>query len=360
MNTTAQTSVTPSARFGSRLLFGRRHCLALATCVVLAVATAGAAAQSGTPAPLSPALQQLRTDATAVAPFATTAPAREFLAAVTALGPQAPREVYTHSAKRQSLSPAAYQQLPAAEQAGYERVVHDEAFYYATHYGTPVAYVRALDLAAQHGMRTLQGTRVLDIGYGAVGAVRMMAGAGAQVAALDVDSLLPALYRQPSDQGRVAAGVPGTDGRSGSLALFNGVFAGDAALTHTLGGPFDLIVSKNTLKRGFMKPAPGRKAWVDFAVPDTVLLDTLRKNLAPGGLLVIYNLAGKPDAARPATDGRSPFERSAFEAAGFEVLAFDAPDDTAARAMGQALGWQVQMGDLQSNLFALVTVLKAR
>ncbi len=236
-------------------------------------------------------------------------------------------------------------------------MVHDEAFYYATHYGSPLAYVRALDVAGQYGLRSLDGARVLDIGYGAIGAVRLMATAGAQVSALDVDSLLPALYRERSDQGLVR----GVGQRVGSLALFDGHFAGDASLTKALGRHHDFLVAKNTFKRGFMKPAAaGAKPWVDFGVPEADLLRALHHALAPGGLFVIYNLAGRFNPERPSTDGRSPFDRAALEAAGFEVLALDASDDTAARAMGQALGWQEQMGDLSQNLFALFTVLRAK
>jgi SAM-dependent methyltransferase len=338
----------------------RARAAGLVVLVVIASLEAGCAQtashSSKAHAAASPALQQLQHDAKAVSPWATTAPAREFLEAVTLLPPQAPRTVFTHKAKRQSLTPAQHAQLSLEARAGFELVEHDEAFYYSTNYGTPVAYVRALDVAAQHGLRTLDGTRVLDIGYGAIGAPRLMASAGALVSALDVDSLLPALYRERSDQGLVR----GPGGRVGSLALYDGLFAGDAALTRALGRHYDLIVSKNTLKRGFMKPAPGRSAWVDFGVPDAAFLSALHRALAPGGLLVIYNLAGKFDLQRPATDGRSPFERAAFEAAGFEVLALDVNDETAARAMGQALGWQQQMGDLSQNLFALYTVLRAK
>jgi hypothetical protein len=304
----------------------------------------------------SAALAQLRSDAATVAPFATQLSAREFLQAVGTLPDQPPRQVFTHKGKRQTLSPDKLAALPLADRVGFEPVQHDAAFFYSTYYGTPVAYVRALDVAGTHGFAGLNGQRVLDIGYGAIGAMRMMAGAGAEVSALDVDDLLTALYRERADQGIVR----GIEGRVGSLRLFDGQFAGDVALTKAIGRHFDLIVAKNTFKRGFMKPSGTRKPVVDFGVSDTGLLTALREALAPGGLLVIYNLAGKLDAARPSTDGRSPFDRAQFEAAGFEVLALDASDDSAARAMGQALGWAAQMGDLGENLFAQFTVARAR
>ncbi len=328
--------------------------------VALLAVVAGCAPISPPPttasATTSPALQQLQADAQTVSPWATSAPAREFLAAAPLLPPPTPRTVYTNRTLRQSLTPAQHAQLAPEARSGFEPVVHEEVFYYATYYGTPMAYVRALDLAGQHGLRSLDGARVLDIGYGAIGAPRLMATAGAQVQALDVDSLLPALYRERSDQGLIR----GLGSRVGTLALFDGLFAGDPALTKALGRHHDLIVAKNTFKRGFMKPLPGRKALVEFGVSDAALLSALRHALAPGGLLVIYNLAGALNPERPSTDGRSPFDRAAYAAAGFEVLALDASDDTAARAMGQALGWDKQMGDLSQNLFALFTVLRSK
>jgi hypothetical protein len=327
-------------------------CLMVTTTALTACATP---APVVSPAPSS-ALAQLRADAAAVAPFATHGPARDFLQAVITLPEQAPRQVFTHKGKKQTLAPDRLALLPEADRVGFEPAMRDAAFFYSTYYGTPVAYVRALDVAGAHGLAGLNGTRVLDIGYGAIGAVRMMAGAGAEVSALDVDDLLTALYRDRADQGIVR----GVDGRVGALRLFDGVFAGDTALTKAIGRHFDLIVTKNTFKRGFMKPANGRKPVVDFGVSDAALLAALRDTLAPGGLLVIYNLAGKFDAARPSTDGRSPFDRAQFEAAGFDVLALDASDDSAARALGQALGWAAQMGDLNVNLFTHFSVLRAR
>jgi hypothetical protein len=283
--------------------------------------------------------------------------AQEFLRGVTTLRAPAlpmPRWVYTRAKDRLSITPAQHAALPEAERADFAAKEHDAAFYFATYYGSPVAYARALEVAGRFGPKSLLGLKLLDIGYGAIGGPRLMAGAGARVQALDVDSLLPALYNQPGDQGRVL----GFDGRSGHLKLLNGVFAADPGLTAQIGGGHQLIVTKNTFKRGFMRPLPGRKAWVSFEVTDELLLRALRDALAPGGLLVIYNISGALDPNRPSTDGRSPFTRQAFEGAGFQVLALNASDDAGARAMGQALGWAKDMGDLSQNLFALYTVVQ--
>jgi hypothetical protein len=296
----------------------------------------------------------LAKDAALLKPQMKHAAALEFLRGVEKLTPQLSRIVYTHVKERRTISPAQYEALQPNDRAGFERVEHDENFYFSTHYGTPVAYARAVEFAGMHGLSTLNNARILDIGYGAIGGPRMLAGAGAQVSAVDVDSLLPALYRTPNDQGRVV----GIDGRVGEITLFNGVYAGNATLTKLIGKDFNLILTKNTMKRGFMQPTNGRPPFVSFEANDEVLLDTLYDALAPGGLLVIYNITGALDPAKPATDGRSPFTREQFTRANLNVLALDINDDVATRAMGKALGWGKQMGDLEKNLFALYTVVQ--
>ncbi len=347
--------LTRWSRVATRLSVALLAASFLSACSTLPATTASKPA-------VSAFARQTNTEANALRPFNTTAVALEFLSAATVtaggaaavLPPQTPRVVYTHAKPRRSVSPAQFEAMTPGERDGFVAATHDEAFYYATFYGAPVAYVRALEVAGVHGLATQHQARVLDIGYGAVGGPRLMAGAGAQVAAIDVDSLLPALYRDPSDQGAVA----GIDGRTGSIRLYDGVFAGGSAVTQLLGNRFSLIVSKNTMKRGFMKPANGRPPWVSFDVSDEVLLGTVYDALAPGGLLVIYNISGAFDANKPSTDPRSPFTTEQFAKANLSVLAFDVSDDVAVRTMGKALGWDAQMGDLEKNLFARYTVVR--
>jgi SAM-dependent methyltransferase len=297
---------------------------------------------------------ELVAQAQTLAPLVKQDVGKEFLSATAQLPTRAPRDVYTDAKKRLSMTPTQWAALPDAEKNTYAKATHNEAFYYATYYGSPIAYVRALDVAGQFGVKSLKDARVLDIGYGAIGGVQLMAYAGAQVSALDVDSLLPALYRQREDQGVFL----GTSGGIGTLKLYDGLFAGDAGLTKAIGGDFDLIVAKNTLKRGFLRPLPGRKAFVDFGVNDETFLRALHNALAPGGIALIYNIAGAFNPERPSTDGRSPFDKDALEKAGLNILAFNANDDAPVRALGTALGWQKDMGDLEKNLFALYTVVQ--
>jgi SAM-dependent methyltransferase len=346
-----------SGRVAALPLVALAAALLTSACGTLPTSTASTA-----PPAISAFAAKTSTEASALRPFNTSAVALEFLSAATVtattaisvLPPQASRVVYTDAKQRRSVSAAQFNAMKPAEREGFAAVSHDEAFYYATFYGTPVAYVRALEVAGIHGLATLYQARVLDIGYGAMGGPRLMAGAGAAVAAIDVDSLLPALYTEAADQGAVAA----IDGRTGNVRLYDGVFAGGTTVTKLLGNNFNLIVSKNTMKRGFMKPANGRPPFVSFDASDEIVLETIYDSLAPGGLLVIYNISAAFDEKKPSTDPRSPFTAAQFAKANLTVLALDVSDDVAVRSMGKALGWDAQMGDLEKNLFARYTVVR--
>ncbi len=126
----------------------------------------------------------------------------------------------------------------------------DESFYYTTKYGSPLAYTRPLDLLGQSGLEDVSGRKVLDFGYGTVGHLRLLAGLGADVNAVDVDPLLRALYSAPEDQGLVKSRT----GRDGRIRLIDGRFPADETVRTSVGGNYDLIISKNTLKRGYVHP----------------------------------------------------------------------------------------------------------
>lgn len=228
----------------------------------------------------------------------------------------------------------------------------DEELYYVGRYGSPLAYSRALDLAAAHGLKELAGKRILDFGYGSVGQLQMMALSGAEAVGVDVAPLLPLMYEKAS--GPMAPG---------SVRLVNGQFPADAAVNDQVGGEFDLIISKNTLKRGYIHPA--REAppeqLIQLGVDDGTFLREVHARLKPGGLFVIYNLcpakAADDQPYIPWADGESPFAREQFEAAGLEVLALDIDDSERARAMAGILGWGSE-AELGTSLFAWVSVVK--
>ena len=318
----------------------------------------------------STALTQLENEANALLPLATSDMAKQFLRATATLPAVATRTAYRDDNTREFFSAAEAALLKDERRKKLTTIELDEYRYYHTKYGTPLAYVRALDLAAAHGMNAVKGRRVLDFGYGAIGHLRLMASIGAHVLGVDPDTYLSALYSQPSDQGAVlpAAGV--YRGAPGTVTLVHGKWPRDNPIVQAVarGGPYQLILSKNTLKRGYLKPErrANRNQLIDLGVTDEMFLKTIHQSLAPGGLLVIYNLAPKQAAADkpflPQADARSPFSREQFTKAGLTVLAFDTEDHDFIRRMGSAVNWDKNdkgevVNDLATNLFALYTVV---
>jgi hypothetical protein len=340
---------------------GRRatRIVACAAFVAIMFVVVGCANQTPSIAPSVPpsaAVVALQKQANAIQPLAKSVAAKEFLQGAAALRTKESRIVYTRASDRTTITPDAFASLKPDAQTGFEKKTYGDEFYYATFYGSPVAYMRAIDVVGERGIASLNNAKILDIGYGAIGGPRMLAGAGARVSAVDVDSLLPALYRETVDQGAIA----GFDGRVGNLTLFDGVYAGGTTLTKLIGGGFNVIVTKNTMKNGYMKPPAGRKALVDFGATDDVLLDTIYEALAPGGLFLIYNISGAFDPARPATDGKSPFTRDQFAKANLQVIAFEENDDAAMRAMGKSLGWETPGTDITKTFFSLYTLVQRK
>jgi len=325
-------------------------------CSAAAVSACGTLSKNAALVAPQGSLQALRREALALqAVMPPTPVVREFLGGVAKLPEVPPRTFYRDQQRRRWISEADWAQLPPTEASTWIPLVFDAETYYSTFYGTPLAYALALDVAAQHGVATLRGRRVVDYGYGAIGAVRLMADAGAQVIGIDIDPLLGLLY----GASRAACTMA-----NGALCLLQANFPGDGS-QEAIGTGVQLFISKNTLKKGYVRPDAG-SAQIVPPVPWPEFLRALRQTLAPGGVFLIYNINAKLDPARyrPANDSRSPFTREEFEAAGFEVLAFDADDSANARRAGPAMGWDAKpiaggLGDLQNNLFAMATVARA-
>jgi SAM-dependent methyltransferase len=299
---------------------------------------------------------QLQAESAALMPLVETPLARRWLEHVRDLKEPQGRAVF-RDPKGDYLSVAEAARLPRERQAELKRVRLPSGFYYTTRYGSPLAFARPLDLAAQNGLRGLKGKRVLDFGFGTVGHLQLLAHAGAEAHGIEVDSMLKALYSERVDTGRIGGG---------SVRLHFGYFPTDAALGKEVGGGYDLIVSKNTLKRGYIhpeRPAP-KEQLIDLGVDDPTFLREIHSRLKPGGLFIVYNLSPRQAAGDkpyiPWADGRFPFDRKTTEAAGFEVLAWDRDDLPWARKMGRALGWDKSGMDLEGNLQAEATVLRRR
>ncbi|MBL0921257.1 MAG: hypothetical protein IBJ10_03905, partial [Phycisphaerales bacterium] len=281
-----------------------------------------------------------------------------------------PRTIYVVKGGGGAATAEAYASLGESEKANYTESTLDERFYYLTRYGTPIAYARALDLAVGAENRAapdqLSRWRILDFGYGGIGHLRMLASIGADAVGVEVDPMLQALYSRPGDTGAIENPTSRRRGSEGKLTLVHGRWPADAGAAAQVGGGYDLIISKNVLKRGYIHPEQevDKRMLVDLGVDDETFLRALFGALKPGGRALIYNLSPKPAAEgqpyRPWADGRCPFDRAALEKAGFRVIEFEKDDSEAARRMGSLIGWDRgdRPMDLQHDLFAQYTLLE--
>ena len=314
------------------------------------------------PAPPPSAVDQIRQDAAALEPLAATSLEKSFLKATASLPAISTRRLLRDKTKTHYYTEAEAARLPEDARKDLEPVELGDAYFYNTRYGSPLAYLLPLRRLAEAGLKDVAGRRLLDFGYGSIGHLRLLASLGADVVGVEVDPLLRALYSDPGDTGV----IKGAAGRDGHLKLVDGQFPATEEARRAVGGDFDLIVSKNVLKNGYIhaaEPVDPRRL-VHLGVDDDAFVRTVHQSLKPGGWFLIYNLCpapappGKPYI--PWADGRSPFSKTQLEAAGFQVIAFDQDDGPAARAMGHALGWDAgeQPMDLQKDLFATWTLAR--
>jgi len=231
----------------------------------------------------------------------------------------------------------------------------DEGTFYNSRFGSPLSYARALDLAVTAGFEGKPGDRVFDFGYGSIGHLRMLALSDIHAVGVDVAPLLKVMY---SDAG-------GTLG-SGSVRVFDGKFPKEKKLAGAIGDQFDLVLSKNVLKRGYIHPTRevvDPRMTINLGVTDEEFLASIYAMLKPGGMFVIYNFCPPKTSVDqpyvPWADGESPFTKDVFAKTGFEILKWDIVDDSEARRLGQALGWDAPGGmKLESDLFAWYTIAR--
>ena len=236
-------------------------------------------------------------------------------------------------------------------------LIVDEELFYNGRYGSPLAYARALDVAVSAGFDGNKPARIFDFGYGSIGHLRMLALSGHECVGVDVAPLLKVIYANssgPLDKG--------------SVQVFDGRFPKETDLVAKIGTNYDLVISKNVLKLGYIHPTrdvPDPRMVIDLGVNDDLFLASVAKMLKPNGLFVIYNFcpakSPKDKAYVPWAEGESPFSREAIEGAGLEVLHFDVNDDLEARRLAQALQWDTDGGlNLETDLFAWYTIARKR
>jgi len=300
------------------------------------------------------AVDQMKAEAAAMEPLVTSSAAKSFLGAVANLSTIDTRKV--HLAKGEALTDEAFSALPDDKKDGYKTVEVTDQFYFFTRYGTPVAFVRPVEVVGLQGFPGFGGAKVVDFGFGSIGQLHMMASLGADAHGIEVDPILEAIYSHDGDTGKFGPG---------SVTLHFGYFPGDKDMVAALGGNFDVFISKNTLKKGYIHPEreADKRMLIDLGVSDAEFVGVVHTMLKSGGLFLIYNLhppMSKPEEEFvPWSDGRSPFTRETFEAGGFEVIEFDKDDTENARAMGRAFGWDEDM-DLETSIEATYTLVKKK
>jgi hypothetical protein len=319
------------------------------------------AALAGSDGVALPTPSALPAEARKLRPLAKRDLGRSFLQAAEAAPPYAPRTVYPRGQAREWLGAAAFARLPAADRAAWTPMRISEGTYQGLFYGSPLAYLLPLERFSAAGFGDLRGKRVADFGHGGIGQLRLFAAMGAEAVGIDVDPVQPVLYAAPGDQGPFGKA-------GGSVRLVHGRFPADSRVVAAVGGGYDLFVSKNTLRMGYIHPAEkvDPRLLVNLGVDDRGFLKAVAKALKPGGWLVIYNLSPAPNVAgkpyRPNADGRCPFSAADLAATGFETVVRDGADDRAARALGAALGWDqppVHM-NLKNDLFGLVAIARKK
>jgi SAM-dependent methyltransferase len=309
---------------------------------------------------------RLVADARRLANFVKTDGARRFLSRAPSLPSVATRTLFHDTEKTRYYTEAEAAALAAEARGALTRVELTEEDYYSTRYGSPLSYCRPLDILFSKGVSLPPGAKMLDFGYGYVGHLRLLASLGVHVTGVDPWPLLRALYSWPGDQGE----IPGPAGEKGTLRLVDGYFPTDPKVVAAVGSGYDLIISKNVLKKGYIhpdRPVPNPKRQIQLGVSDEVAIKAFFDALRPGGHFLVYNISPAPTPLDkpfvPYSDGRSPFTKAQWEAAGFEVLALDQDDVEAVRVMGRALGWdQPEDGepgmDLVNDLSVLYTLLR--
>ncbi|MGD9693000.1 MAG: hypothetical protein AB7V20_09220 [Phycisphaerales bacterium] len=368
-----------------------RHLLTNLTLLLL---SSTSLSQQSPPPPQSPGetVARLQAESAALLPLLESDLAKSFARATSSLPHISPRTIYRDKATRDCFTPDEITKLPPEAKANLAELTLDEAFYYTTRYGSPLAYARPLDILAAHNLPAPANLHILDFGHGTIGHLRLLASLGAHTLGVEVDPILKALYSQPSDTGLIPRADSNDAERAaaGSITLIQGRWPADPDTIQAVNdaippASLDLFISKNTLKRGYIHPDPERSKDIDprrlinlavddltycRAVADLTYCRAVADLLKPGALFMIYNLSpaqAPPDKPYiPWADGRSPFSRETLEQAGFEIIAFDHDDSVPARAMAHALNWDAPNDqghpsmNLESDLFAHYTLCRKK
>jgi len=273
-------------------------------------------------------LSPLRQQAKALAPLAHSVVARQFLAAAADLPSVRTRTIYRDSTTGTYFRETDVSSLSEGIRPRLVPIKVDALYFYQTRYGTILNYLRVIDLLGANGVTTFEGKRLLDFGYGRIGHLRAIASLGATAVGVDVDPELPALYGERGDQGLIR----GTNRREGFLSIVYGSFPGDSAARRQVGGAYDLVISRNTLKGGHEPAQRARQSRViNLGVSDSTFVRAIFESMRSGGLFMMYTVSG------PKGNAHCPFSEGMVRAIGFQVVAYDEDDSDPTRAMLRVL-----------------------
>ncbi|MHA7811824.1 MAG: methyltransferase domain-containing protein [Phycisphaerales bacterium] len=299
------------------------------------------------------ALEPLHADAEALRDVYRTESAQRMLDEVERLPIIEARTIHVATRPNRGYTQSKFDSLTVAQREGLQPFEVDAMRYYSTFYGTPLVYARVLELVDRHAPQfEIDNARVMDLGYGQLGQLRLWAQMGADVVGVEVDPILTAMYDGCEAVGNIED--------AGSVTLIEGAWPNDEDCRRQVAGGYDLIISRNLLKKGYVKPAqrnPSFPVPVAWGMSDEVAVGHFFDALAPGGIVVIESLGPKPDPAKPWSDIANPWPRSAWSAAGFEVLAHDTDESPFVRRQGRALGWDERM-DLKNGLYGVYSVYR--
>ena len=203
--------------------------------------------------PTAPPTELIMQNAAAIQPQASSPFAKSLLAGFGFLQPHAPTVVWYNKETRTALPAAEASKMTEAQLTGYTKRDVDDNFYYFTRYGTPVAFVRPVEILGKAGVKGADGLKLVDFGFGSIGQLRALAYMGADVTGIEVNPILQVIYaREPGQVTRCAAAGKGKDG---SISLAFGQFPKEPAMVKKVGGGYDVFISKSNTQARLRAPS---------------------------------------------------------------------------------------------------------
>lgn len=250
--------------------------------------------------------------------------------------------IYHDKKNNKAYSEEEFQDLNKDKSSELKKKNLNDTYFYYTKFGTPLAFVAPLEILAKYDFEISKETKIVDFGFGSIGHLSLLSHMGAKVTGIEVDPILEVLYQKFDT----------------NLNLVYGLFPKNKNVVTDVEKGYDLFISKNTLKKGFISPESGKNPIIDFEVSDEYFLQSIYDLLKPGGYMFIYNLHGSYEKdPKPWKDGRSPYDIELYKKVGFKVLEYNTDHTNYARKMGVLLKWDETM-NFENDLFATYTLLK--